>query len=87
MIQPDNPRNHSQILRQSEEILKNALPPAWRLTSTYEPRRPTGLVDALFVISSPLGEQVTYVAEAKRQATTKNILEAVAQVRPAHRDR
>jgi len=77
---PNKPKNDSQILRQCEVILKNVLPPTWRMTTTYEPLRTSGLVDALFIVTSPSGEQVTYVVEARRQSTTRNLLNAVEQI-------
>lgn len=61
-------------------VLRKSLPPNWRLTTTYEQRRTSGVVDALFNVTAPLGEQINFVVEAKRLLTTRSILNAVEQV-------
>lgn len=72
--------SESQMLRQCELVLKNALPSNWNLNTIYEQERKSRRIDALFIVTSPRGEQVTYVVEAKLQLTTKNILSAVQQL-------
>ena len=79
-MKTNSPLAKSQVLRQCETVLRKVLPPSWRLAAAYGQRRTSGLVDAVFNISTPLEEQIDFVVGAERILTTRSILNAVDQV-------
>lgn len=79
-MKTDRPLAVNQILRQCEMVLMRSLPPNWRFDAIYGEPRNSGVVDAVFTLTTPRGEPISYIVEAKRLSSARSILDSVARV-------
>lgn len=75
-----NPITEAQLLRTTDDSIRRALPGGWKVKLTREPGRRQTRPDGVLELTSPGGESVTFVIEAKRSLTASTLLTALDQL-------
>ena len=79
---PNRVPTEAQIAADVESVLRDLLPPEWRLDLEREPRLEAGVrPDFVAKLTSPNGDQVVYVGEAKREGTGRQLRTTLDQLR------
>lgn len=77
------PERESDVLRAALDLLRERLPAAWKLDVTVEPPGRDPRIDAELRIRAPDGGEVTALVEAKRLLNTRDVPNALEQLRRA----
>jgi hypothetical protein len=75
-----SPPTARQILGTTESVIRGALPEGWTVELAREVGRGRERIDGLMTLTSPSGETVTFVVEAKRSLTTNTLESALDQI-------
>lgn len=78
-----SPEREADVLRVAVDLLRDRLPPSWTLETTVEPPGREWPVDAEFRLRAPDGGEVTALVEVKRLLNTRDVPNALAQLRRA----
>ncbi|EEB9150611.1 hypothetical protein XL14_23580, partial [Salmonella enterica subsp. enterica serovar Paratyphi B] len=62
------PASQAQVLREATELIRNRMPPGWKVEPSRMGDRGNATVDARFTVSAPDGRQVDVVVEVKSGA-------------------
>ena len=76
----NNPITEAQLMHTVENLIRRALPDDWKMKFTREPGRRQSRPDGVLELTSPGGERVTFVIEAKRSLTAPTLLAALDQM-------
>jgi len=80
-MQSQAPPRESEILTETEEIVRRTLPPGWTMQVEREPSIGNGRrADALISLCSPTGASAEFMVEVKRAATGRQIRDALARL-------
>lgn len=69
-----------QVLGTTEDVIRRAMPAGWTVKIDREVSRGGSRIDGLMKLTSPSGEAVTFLIEAKRSLTTKTLEAALDQI-------